>query len=127
MRELLAFLLGLALIVSIAFLIVRGTAEVTQQREQLEMKIKDLLERDGVTLAHFIEALGAPKSVNVVTCSGTKCIRATWDLSYATRDCWKRLSVVLNEEQRSVFFAEMTDLMVIERQGRETRCAEAPK
>jgi len=127
MRELLAFLLGLALIVSIAFLIVRGTAEVTQQRQQLETKIADLLERDNVTLAHFIEAFGEPKSVNVVTCGGTKCIRAIWDLSYATLQCWKRLTVVLNEEQRNIFFAELTDLIVIERQGNEARCAEAPR
>lgn len=127
MRDILAFLLGLALIISMAVLITRGTAEVIAQREALEAKIEDLLEREEVTLADFIEALGEPQSLDTVTCQGAKCLKASWDLSYATRDCWKRLSVVINEQQKSIFFAELIDLAVIERKGEEIRCVEAPE
>lgn len=127
MRDILGVLLGLAIIISIALLLTRGNAEVTAQREQLESKIADLLEREEVTLADFVEAFGEPKSLDVVTCQGEKCLRAIWDLSYSTRVCWKRLSVVLDEQQKGVFFAELKDLIVIERKGEETRCAEAPE
>lgn len=127
MRDIVAFLLALALIISIAVLITRGTAEVIAQREALEAKIDDLLEREQVTLADFIEAFGEPQSLEAVTCQGAKCLKATWDLSYATRDCWKRLSVVINEQQRSVFFAELIDLAVIERKDNQVRCVEAPE
>ncbi|OGF53305.1 MAG: hypothetical protein A2Z21_10585 [Candidatus Fraserbacteria bacterium RBG_16_55_9] len=127
MRDILGVLLGVAIIISIALLITRGNAEVTAQREQLESKIEDLLQREEVALTDFIKAFGEPQSLGVVTCQGENCLKASWDLSYSTRVCWKRLSVVLNEQKKNVFFAELKDLVVIERKGEDTRCAEAPE
>jgi hypothetical protein len=126
MRPAIELLLILALLISIAFLVTRGISEVRAQREELEAKISELLGREEVTLADFIEALGEPRSISVVTCEGTKCIKAAWDLSYATRECWKRLVVILNEEEKRIFYSEMQDLTVISREDGEARCIEAP-
>jgi hypothetical protein len=127
MREMLMLLLTLALAVMIAFLVVRSSTEAAQQRERLETRIKELLQREQVTLADFLEAFGEPRSVTSVACEGTTCLKASWDLSYATRACWKRLIVVLNEQTRKVFFAEQKNLAVIEREGSNVRCVEAPE
>jgi hypothetical protein len=127
MQETLQLLLVVAVITIIAFLITQSTSDAVQQRIRLEEQIQELLVQDEVTLADFIDVLGQPKSIETVTCEGTKCIKAVWDLSYATVECWKRLVVVLNEEKRRVFFSEFIDLVVVQRSLEGVRCVEAPR
>ncbi len=127
MRPVWEMLLILALIVSIGLLVSRSVTETRAQQDQLEAKIQELLQREEVALADFIEALGEPDGLSVVTCDGTKCVRAFWDLSYAFRECWKRLIVVLHEEKKRVFFAETKELVVIQKTPEETRCAQVPE
>ncbi len=127
MQETLQLLLVVAVITIIAFLITQSTSDAVEQRFRLEEQIQKLLVRDEVTLTDFIDVMGQPKSIEAVTCEGTKCIKAIWDLSYATVECWKRLVVVLNEEKRQVFFSEFLDLAVAERSIEGVRCVEAPR
>lgn len=127
MQETLQLLLAVAVITILAFLITQSTSDAVQQRIRLEEQIEGLLMRDEVTLTDFIDVLGQPRSLETVTCEGVKCIKAVWDLSYATVECWKRLVVVLNEEKRRVFFSEFIDLVVAERSLEGVRCVEAPR
>ncbi len=127
MRELLQLVLVAAVIGVFAFLITQTATDAVSQRERLLDTLDDLLTRESVTLVDFIEALGQPKSLETVTCEGVKCIKAVWDLSYATVECWKRLIVILNEEEQSVFYSELIDLVVLRRSEEGTRCVEAPQ
>lgn len=127
MRELLQLVLAVAVVTVLAFLIVQTTTDAVSQRERLIETIEDLLTRESVTLIDFIEALGQPKSLEPVTCDGAKCVKAVWDLSYASVECWKRLVVILNEEAERVFYSELTDLVVVSRSEEGARCIEAPR
>ena len=123
----LEFALAIAVVAVLALSIAQSATRLAERRVQLEERVEALLERDAVTLLDFVELLGDPDELAVVACDGAKCVKAVWNLSYKSVDCWKRLVVVLNEEERRVFYAEWVDLIVIERTEAGAVCREAPR
>lgn len=126
MRPVLEFILALSLIVALAFLISKGTMESAVQRQELQEKIESLLGQDEVTLTDLVAELGQPDELTTATCEGAQCLKAIWDLSLPTWACWRRLIVVLNERQRTVFFSEMKEIIPVGDSKDRLRCIEAP-
>lgn len=123
----LEFALVVAVLAVLALTIAQSTTRIAEERIQLKEQIEALLKRDEVTLVDFVELLGNPDEMEIVTCDGAKCVKAVWDLSYGTVECWKRLVVVLKEETKRVFYSEFIDLIVIERTEEGAICREAPR
>lgn len=127
MRPVIEFLVALIVVISLAVLISEGTVETVKQRDELQEKIDELLGREAVTLTDFVDAFGAPDDLTKVTCEGEACLKAIWDLSTATRRCWKRLVVVLSEGKRRIFMAETREIASVGQPPEEVRCVEVPR
>jgi hypothetical protein len=92
--------------------------------------IDSLVKLDHVALSDFIEKLGEPDNVTNVMCEQNRCIKARWDISTVYVRCWKRLQVILNEEQKTLFYSEviaLKEIKVKDGSVESEMCAEAPK
>ena len=84
--------------------------------DEMLLQIDEVLARDDFTLSDFIVKFGEPTSVNTVSCAEDRCVKAYWDLSTRFVLCWKRLEVVINEDNESLHYYEISDLMEFEAQ-----------
>ena len=129
MREVVLIVLGVVLLGLLLYGFGLLVEREKQRQAELEQRVRELAGRESVTLTDFIALLGDPDSVSRVSCGGSQCLKAIWDLSFLFVECWKRLIVVLDEEQQRVFLLEYKDLEAMEvvREGEEeVLCVEVP-
>jgi len=118
MQDILTSVVVLVLVVVLGALMFMLTAKVVSYSLEQEQKaaseamatIDELVKRDPVALGDFIEKFGEPDQVTNVTCEGSRCIKARWDLTTVFARCWQRLEVVLKEEDKKLFFYELVPL-----------------
>jgi hypothetical protein len=110
----------------IAILLISTRIATTVEQDKLTDRITSLLQLKRGSIADFVEVLGEPKTVAAITCAGVKCTRAVWDLSLPTRPCWRRVVVVINEEEKTVFMAFMENLIYAGWGAKGVICAAVP-
>jgi hypothetical protein len=82
--------------------------------EDVKNSIDEVLEMDKISLSDFIERFGEPENVNNVTCRESRCLKASWILGTIFTDCWKKLEIILDEEQENLFHKELLDMRELE-------------
>ena len=122
MQNALTSLIMLALMLAIGAVLFVATTKVvnysleqeTIAAEEMQLQIDEVLARESFSLSDFVEKFGEPNNVNTVNCAEERCIKARWDLSTRFVLCWKKLEVVLNEDQQSLYYYEVGDLLEVE-------------
>lgn len=102
--------------------VITYTLEQEQQAaEEVMASIDEVVALEELSLSDFIERFGEPENVNNVVCEQARCLKAHWILGTVFTDCWKKLEVILNEEERKLFYYELQDMQEIEvtQDGRE--------
>lgn len=124
MRSVVEFFVALAVVIGLATAIASSVAPPTTTRSERQARIDELLSRDEVELVDFVAAFGPPQRITEVPCAGASCIRAQWDLSLGSRMCWRRLIVVLNEAERTIFRAQQVPIAPVGNPEEGLRCKE---
>ncbi len=121
MQNIVTMVIVLVIVAVLGALMFTLTAKVVNYSLEQEQKaatdatavIEELVKRDPVALGDFIEKLGEPDIVSNVTCEQSRCIKARWDISTLFTQCWKRLEVILREEEKKLFYYELVPLREI--------------